>query len=116
MCSIEREPTLHENARRNLDQVGCANVHLYLGDGTRGLPEEAPFNAIVVTAGSPEIPEPLVEQLAPGGRLVLPVGDRDLQRLQVVRVENGRVVTRTVTNVIFVPLVGEYGWHLGREE
>ncbi|HLU47367.1 MAG TPA: protein-L-isoaspartate(D-aspartate) O-methyltransferase [Planctomycetota bacterium] len=111
--TIERDPMLYESARQKLALLGYTNVTVHLGDGSRGLPEKAPFDGIIVTAGSPTIPQPLVDQLAPGGRLVVPVGDRDLQRLQVVRVEDGRIVTRTITRVVFVPLVGEFGWHGG---
>jgi len=110
--SIERIPELAERARENLARAGYADrVTVVVGDGTRGLPEHAPYDRIIVTAAAPRIPEPLVEQLAPGGRMVIPVGDSWDQRLKlVVKDEFGRVRVVDTLPVIFVPLVGEYGW------
>jgi len=93
-----------------LDQLGYVNVVLKVGDGTLGWKEEAPFDAIVVTAGSPDAPQPLIDQLAMGGRLVVPVGDRFTQSLiKIVRVKEG--ITKTdLGGCRFVNLVGQYGW------
>jgi len=109
--TIERLPQLAELARRNLDAAGYAErVHVHVGDGTRGLPEHAPFAAIAVAAAAPELPPSLYEQLEPRGRIVLPVGSRDEQRLEVVvRSPEGPAVIRSVP-CRFVPLVGEEGF------
>ncbi len=110
--AVERIPELAERARMNLERAGYADrVIVVVGDGTRGLPEYAPFDRILVSAASPRVPEPLVEQLAPGGRMVVPVGDYWVQRLYVVvKDEGGRVRSWPDIEVLFVPLIGEYGW------
>ena len=109
--SIERIPELAARARENLREAGCADrVTVHLGDGSRGDAEHAPFDAIAVAAAAPRIPQTLVEQLALGGRLVVPVGGRFDQLLeQVVRTDDGPRVSRSVP-CRFVPLVGEEGW------
>jgi len=112
VISVERVPALASRARRALDRLGVSNVVVHLGDGTRGWGPEAPFDAIVVTAGGPEIPEPLLAQLAPGGRLIGPFGARGKQRLMRVRRDAaGRVLAPEVLgDARFVDLVGEHGW------
>jgi protein-L-isoaspartate(D-aspartate) O-methyltransferase len=112
VISIERLPALASRARRALDQLGALNVVVHLGDGTRGWLAEAPYDAIVVTAGGPEIPEPLLAQLAPGGRLVGPFGPRGRQQLmRVRRDESGRLLApERLGEARFVDLVGEHGW------
>jgi protein-L-isoaspartate(D-aspartate) O-methyltransferase len=112
VISIERVPALASRARRALDRLGVSNVVVHLGDGTRGWLAEAPYDAIVVTAGGPEIPEPLLAQLAPGGRLVGPFGPRGQQQLMRVRRDGaGRVLEPEVLGAArFVDLVGEHGW------
>jgi protein-L-isoaspartate(D-aspartate) O-methyltransferase len=111
IVSIERVPKLAAAARTALDRLGVSNVVVYLGDGSTGRPQEAPFDAIVVTAGGPEVPRPLLEQLAVGGCLVGPFGGRDEQELLRLR-RTGR--TRFRREVIgrcrFVDLVGAHGW------
>ncbi|MDQ5872897.1 MAG: protein-L-isoaspartate O-methyltransferase, partial [Acidobacteriota bacterium] len=93
-------------ARTRLEGAGFGAVHTHLGDGLRGLPDEAPFDAIVVAAAAPGVPPDLYDQLVPGGRLVIPIGDRDGQRLHViVRSPEGPAVARSVP-CRFVPLVG----------
>jgi protein-L-isoaspartate(D-aspartate) O-methyltransferase len=108
--SIERIRSLYIKARRILDRLGYLNVVLKVGDGTLGWKEEAPFDGIIVTAGSPEVPQPLVDQLAVGGRLVIPVGDRYTQSLiKVNRVKEG--ITKTdLGGCRFVNLMGQHGW------
>jgi protein-L-isoaspartate(D-aspartate) O-methyltransferase len=108
--TIERIASLSKKAEALLGGLGYTNVRFSVGDGTRGLPESAPYDGIVVTAGSPGIPEPLLEQLAEGGRLVIPVGGRWSQELLVVRRDRGRFVQRRICGCIFVPLVGTHGW------
>jgi len=107
--SIERFPDLAEQARRNLDAAGVG-VTVVVGDGTNGLPEHAPFDATVVSAAAPEVPPPLAEQLAEGGRLVHPLGPGGYETVIAYRKEGGRLVEEDrLTPATFVPLVGEHG-------
>jgi protein-L-isoaspartate(D-aspartate) O-methyltransferase len=109
--TIERLPELAEAARRRLDEAGYDDrVQVHVGDGTLGLPEYAPFGAIAVAAAAPELPQSLYDQLEPRGRLVVPVGKRHGQQLQlVVRSPEGPAVVRSVP-CRFVPLLGEEGF------
>jgi protein-L-isoaspartate(D-aspartate) O-methyltransferase len=108
--SVERIPALAERARRNLERAGYDGVAVHVRDGSVGLPEQAPFDAVTVAAAAPDVPWSLYEQLAPGGRLVVPVGGPDGQRLEVVtRSEDGPAVSRSVP-CRFVPLVGAEGY------
>jgi protein-L-isoaspartate(D-aspartate) O-methyltransferase len=109
--SIERIPELAEQARENLRRAGYHDrVTVIVGDGTLGYPEEAPYDRIMVTAAAPSIPPPLKEQLRVGGRLVAPVGDRWSQRLVVLeKSERGERIIEDI-EVLFVPLIGKYGW------
>lgn len=111
--SVERIRELSSRARSTLESLGFRNIALLVGDGSVGWSRYAPFDAIVVTAGAPKLPEALLDQLAPGGRLVAPVGGRDAQRL--VRVRRGPEVLEeeTVTSCVFVPLLGRFGWPEG---
>lgn len=108
--SVERFPSLAERARHTLEQLGYANVRISVGDGTEGLPAHAPFDAIVVSAAAPRIPEPLTAQLAEGGRMVLPVGTRAAQELLLVRKLHQHLVTSVIEGCRFVPLVGAHGF------
>ncbi len=109
--SIERMPALMEQARKSLAAAGVTTVSLLTGDGTLGWRAYEPYDAIVVAAASPEVPAPLVEQLAPGGRLVLPLGPRGHQVLTLVtRDVEGRVSRSALGGVIFVPLLGKHGF------
>jgi protein-L-isoaspartate(D-aspartate) O-methyltransferase len=112
--SVEQNPLLAREAEERLLSLGYTNVHLRVGDGTLGWPEEAPFDGIMVTAGAPSIPQPLLEQLAEGGRLVIPVGSATMQMLTLVRKEDGTYRTTEEGSCIFVPLVGKYGWRRSR--
>jgi protein-L-isoaspartate(D-aspartate) O-methyltransferase len=108
--TIERIPELAELARANLAAAGYERVRVHVGDGTRGLPDRAPFDAIAVAAAAPELPKSLYEQLEERGRLVVPVGRHGIQRLEVVvRSPEGPAVVRSVP-CRFVPLVGEEGF------
>lgn len=114
VVAIERHASLAEQARETLDHLGIMNVRLHVGDGSRGWPADAPYDAILVAAVAPTVPTALVEQLAPGGRLVLPVGEeRGAQRLLLLtKASEGAVTTRDLGEVAFVPLVGAQGFGL----
>ena len=108
--SIERVPALAERAQANLRALGFLNVRLKVGDGSLGWPDRAPFDAILVAAGAPANPRTLASQLAPGGRMILPVGGRDAQTLTlVVRGDDGLAATAH-DGCVFVRLVGDEGW------
>jgi protein-L-isoaspartate(D-aspartate) O-methyltransferase len=108
--SIEKYSSLAQRAEERLRSLGYDNITIRVGDGTLGWPEEAPFDGIIVTAGAPSIPEPLVEQLADGGRLVIPVGPSGMQMLTLVQREGREYRTREEGTCVFVPLVGKFGW------
>ncbi|MBI4238153.1 MAG: protein-L-isoaspartate(D-aspartate) O-methyltransferase [Deltaproteobacteria bacterium] len=108
--SIERIATLSHRARRVLYDLGLVNFSLRIGDGTVGWPEAAPFDAIIVTAGGPEIPQAFLAQLADGGRLVIPVGSTEAQTLLRVTRKGAQFTQDTLTDCRFVKLVGAYGW------
>jgi len=110
VISVERLPRLAGEAREKLAHLGYGNVHVIVGDGTHGWPDEAPYDAIMVTAASPDVPEPLRWQLAEGGRLVAPIGPRYSQQLVRIRREEDAFRTENLLGVAFVPLIGEYGW------
>jgi protein-L-isoaspartate(D-aspartate) O-methyltransferase len=109
--SIETVRPLFETAKKRLNELKYTNVHLRSGDGTKGWPEAAPFDSILVSAGAPLVPQSLVDQLAPGGRLVIPVGGRINQSLlRITRAADGELIQEELAMVRFVPLVGEEGW------
>ncbi len=110
VVTVERIPDLAEIARTTLRELGYANVTCLISDGTLGAPEYAPFDRILVTAASPDIPEPLIDQLAENGILVAPVGDRSSQRLVQLMKSGGTLKKNYATPCIFVPLIGQYGW------
>jgi len=108
--TVERLSDLSRSARELLGSLGYRNIRFHVGDGTKGWLQEAPFAAILVTAGAPHVPEALLAQLAPGGRLVIPVGGRFNQELTLIYDEGGRFVRRLLCPCTFVPLIGEEGW------
>lgn len=109
--AMERHPALSANARSALERLGYSNVTVVTGDGSLGLPEHAPFHAIIVAAAAPRVPPALLEQLAPGGRLVVPVGESQHQVLQLARKQtDGTVTVRPLEGCRFVPLIGEQGF------
>jgi protein-L-isoaspartate(D-aspartate) O-methyltransferase len=110
VCSIERLPGLAARARRILEELGYTNAVVKTADGTYGWPDEAPFDRILVTAGAPSLPTPLFQQLAEGGRMVVPIGDSQSQTLHVVEKVEGQMKTSTDCGCVFVKLVGRYGW------
>ena len=109
--SIERIETFIPRARKILESLGIENVGIKIGDGSLGWRSKAPFDAIIVTAGSPQVPQPLIEQLAPEGRLVIPVGDRGSQSLmRIRRSSNGGTTKEELIECRFVDLQGAFGW------
>jgi protein-L-isoaspartate(D-aspartate) O-methyltransferase len=108
--TIELRPELSTAAAARLVSLGYTDVHVHCGDGTLGLPEFAPFDAILVAAGAPALPEPLLAQLAEGGRMVIPVGDVENQQLQLIERSHGTLRKTMLDSCRFVPLVGAYGW------
>lgn len=109
--AIERHPSLGETARQRFERLGYSNIELRIGDGTRGWPEAAPFDAILVSAGGPEVPQALKQQLTIGGRLVIPIGNTHHQRLlKITRTSESDFEEEECGAVTFVPLIGEQGW------
>lgn len=108
--SVEKQESLAPLARERLRSLGIDNVEVIVGDGSAGLPREAPFDAIIVTAGAPDIPQPLLEQLADGGRLVIPVGSSGLQTLILTTREGDDYRQEDKGGCVFVPLLGKHGW------
>ncbi|MCX7919512.1 MAG: protein-L-isoaspartate(D-aspartate) O-methyltransferase [bacterium] len=115
VISIERIATLADQARARLAELGYTNITVICADGTLGYPAEQPYAGIIVTAGAPKIPQTLIDQLQPGGKLVIPVGNRFSQTLTVVEKKVKGYKTRTVCGCVFVPLLGQEGWHLEAE-
>ena len=111
--TVERIPQLARGAARRLAALGLANIEYRVGDGTLGWPEAAPFDAILVTAAAPDIPEPLAAQLAPGGRIAVPVGDLALQELLVGVRGPGGLQVREAGGCRFVPLIGRHAFPEG---
>ena len=108
--TVERIDTLLVQARKVFDSLHYLNILTKLDDGTNGWPEYGPYDAIVVTAGGPKVPLPLLEQLADPGILIIPVGDRGVQNLQFVTKKDGEITEKTIELVRFVNLVGDHGW------
>jgi len=110
--TVERLPGLAESARQRLERLGYTNIVTHLGDGSLGWQEHAPYNAIVVTAGAPDVPGPLLEQLVTGGRLVIPVGSDSFSQvlLRVRRIAAHNYIRESLGGVRFVPLIGSAGW------
>lgn len=111
VISIERISTLAIKARRLiLDDLGYYNVRIHVGDGTRGWPKEAPYDGIIVTAGAPHVPSALIDQLVPGGRLIIPVGSEMLQDLKCYTKTETGYTQESLGGCRFVKLIGENGW------
>lgn len=108
--SVERIRFLLERARKSLEQIDCRNVVTKLFDGTYGWKEEGPFDAILVTAGAPSVPPPIIKQLKVGGTMVIPLGDRKSQRLTRIQRQPGRLIEEPLLDCQFVVLVGKFGW------
>ncbi|NCC49650.1 MAG: protein-L-isoaspartate(D-aspartate) O-methyltransferase [Spartobacteria bacterium] len=110
--TVEYLASLSEKAEALLSNMGCRNIRFRQGDGTLGWPEAAPFDAICVTAGAPAAPPSLLAQLAEGGRMVIPVGDRFVQQLLLITKQGGQVTEQSLGGCRFVPLLGAEGWSL----
>jgi protein-L-isoaspartate(D-aspartate) O-methyltransferase len=108
--TVERISGLIQLAKANVEKLGYANVKFIEGDGTKGYAEEAPYDRIIVTAASPSIPQPLIDQLKEGGKLLIPVGSRMFQDLELVVKTRFGEETSNLMPVIFVPLIGEFGY------
>lgn len=112
--SVERIRELSVRARAALDRLRINNVALLVGDGTIGWSRYAPYDAILVAAGAPAVPDALVAQLAPGGRMLIPVGDRSEQKLVLYRRTENGVESEELIRCTFVPLIGRFGWSEGK--
>jgi protein-L-isoaspartate(D-aspartate) O-methyltransferase len=110
VIAVESQPVLAASARARLGQLGYANVHVEEGDGSAGWPAAAPYDAILVTAAAPAVPQPLIDQLSEGGRLVIPVGTAERQELLRIVKREGRITEQSLYACRFVPLLGRYGW------
>ncbi len=108
--TVERIPELAQSAKKILEELSYSNVSVIVGEGTQGYADEAPYDRIIVTAGAPKIPAPLLEQLGEGGKLLIPVGDRRLQELIYIRKDGKEFKEKKLGGCMFVPLVGEDGW------
>jgi protein-L-isoaspartate(D-aspartate) O-methyltransferase len=108
--TVERHPVLAEQAKQRFQSLGYDNISVHVGDGTLGWPEHAPYDNAIITAAGPKVPRAVVSQVRRGGTVVLPVGNRELQRLLRLRVRLLGYTTRRLGSVMFVPLIGEYGW------
>lgn len=115
--TVERLLSLVTYARSRLEAAGYDNVHIHHGDGTLGWPKHAPYDGIVVAAGGPSVPSPLRDQLAVGGRLIIPVGRDQLHQdlYLLTRIDERRVIEKRLSPVAFVPLIGEEGWHSAKD-
>jgi protein-L-isoaspartate(D-aspartate) O-methyltransferase len=111
--TVEIHESLAQKAQAMLEELGLTNVHVHVGDGSKGWPEAAPYAGIIVTAGAPRVPKPLLDQLAEGGRLVVPVGSRGGQFLERWTRHDSDYRREQIAPVAFVPLFGEFGWEGG---
>lgn len=108
--TIEYQPLLFQKVKKVLPQMGY-RPHFFLGDGSKGLPAFAPYDRIIVTAGAPSVPQPLIEQLKPGGILIIPTGDNQSQEMwKIEKLPNGQLVEKKYGSFAFVPLKGSFGW------
>jgi protein-L-isoaspartate(D-aspartate) O-methyltransferase len=110
VTTVERIPAVADLARQNMAALKVGNTEIIVDDGTLGYPKNAPYDGIIITAATPRVPAPLIGQMAESGRLVAPVGGRDIQELVVLEKFGGRVSESLHGGVRFVPLIGEHGW------
>lgn len=114
--SVERISTIAAKARKVLDSLHCSNVIIRVGDGTIGWPDEAPFDAIIAAAASPDVPAAFIDQLKAGGRIIMPVGTEESQKLLRITKGKGGVVTEVMGGCRFVKLIGKHGWQDDKKE
>jgi len=113
--TVERVPELIDLAKKNIEKLGYKNIEFIYGDGTKGHPDKTPYDRIIVTAGAPSVPKSLIEQLKNGGRMIIPVGPMFYQNLILIeKNEKGNVKETNLLSVMFVPLIGEYGYKEGQ--
>ena len=110
VITIERDEELAKNAKSFLHELRYTNISFVYGDGTKGYEKDAPYDRIMVTAGAPGIPKPLADQLAEGGKMVIPIGERHYQNLYFIEKINGKLKQTALGGCVFVPLIGKYGW------
>jgi protein-L-isoaspartate(D-aspartate) O-methyltransferase len=108
--TIERHEILAERVKKIYDELGIKNIKVIVDDGTKGLLAYAPYDGIIVTAGTPKVPSPFIEQLNEGGRLIVPVGSSYSQMLTLLEKKEGRIMETQLGNCVFVPLIGRFGW------
>jgi protein-L-isoaspartate(D-aspartate) O-methyltransferase len=108
--SVERIRELSQRARAAIDTLRLSNVAMLVGDGTVGWSRYAPYHAILVTAGAPSVPSALVDQLVPGGRMLIPIGDRNTQQLTLITKTDTGMESSSISDCVFVPLLGRFGW------
>jgi protein-L-isoaspartate(D-aspartate) O-methyltransferase len=108
--SVERIRELSQRARAAIDTLRLSNVAMLVGDGTVGWSRYAPYHAILVTAGAPSVPSTLVDQLVPGGRMLIPIGDRNTQQLTLITKTDTGMESSSISDCVFVPLLGRFGW------
>jgi protein-L-isoaspartate(D-aspartate) O-methyltransferase len=108
--SVERIRELSQRARAAIDTLRLSNVAMLVGDGTVGWSRYAPYDAILVTAGAPSVPSALVDQLVPGGRMLIPIGDRNTQQLTLITKTDTGMESSSISDCVFVPLLGRFGW------
>jgi len=117
VCTVELIPELAASARKRLDALGFTNISYRIGDGSTGWPEKAPFDRVIVTAAADTIPDELIDQLKPGGIMIIPVGPRSMQELyRVTKSPDGEIRAETIEFVRFVEMKGKYGWSCSGEE
>jgi protein-L-isoaspartate(D-aspartate) O-methyltransferase len=109
LYTIEYNRKLYEKTKDFLPRIGY-KPFFFFGDGSKGIPAKAPFDKIIVTAGAPVVPHALTDQLAEGGRLIIPVGNRESQTMMYIQKKDGELITQKFANFAFVPLLGEQGW------
>ena len=108
--SVERYPDLADRAEKKIMELGYSNISITTGDGTLGWSQEAPYDGIIVTAGAPQVPEALLDQLKESGRMVIPVGNKISQTLKVIEKKDDQIFKKDICACVFVPLVGQQGW------
>jgi protein-L-isoaspartate(D-aspartate) O-methyltransferase len=108
--TVEILPDLAQSAAERLERLGYTNVHVHTGDGTLGWSQSSPYDAILIAAAAPSVPEPLLLELAEGGRLIAPVGEEDKQELQLTTKHEGKFLLKQGGPCRFVPLIGQHGW------